>query len=321
MGDDRYCSCYYFHGQDLCMVPRHVREDVAWMADHGVDGVCVGVHDADLHGGNTNLVCDSIRAAGLDLWLIPSRLGGLMAGWHRGPSYLAVDHPDWWAVGEDGRPRRSYGPQLSVFHPAVPGAIAEVVGTMIERFGARGIVWDELKSLDGEDHSEAALAALGRPAANADLQRGTADCFSAINAALRQRSADLRIACFIYASCPASQIATCAGIVGLDEFGCDGKCWPPGICATGEGGDDKVLLGGHDARFRAVAAAHGQRSFTLLETQLLDAPALELSLTHLPDFLAEKTGHLSYYYYPYGMAEPERFMPRFGEAIATWRRG
>lgn len=27
----RYLSTYYFKDQDLCMVPRHIREDTAWM--------------------------------------------------------------------------------------------------------------------------------------------------------------------------------------------------------------------------------------------------------------------------------------------------
>ena len=302
------------------MVPRHVQEDVKWMAEHAVDGVFVGVHDADLCGGNTAMVCDIIRSAGMDVWLIPSRLGGLMAGWGRQPSYLSANNPEWWARNADGAVRQSFGPQVSVFQPDVPEAVAETVGKMLEQFPATGIVWDEIKTLSGEDHSHWAVEALGRPAKEQDMIEGTVACFSKINRQLKKMQPDLRISAFLYADSSDEHVARCAAIELLDEFGCDGKCYPPGVSVAGEGGGNKVLLGGHDARFAAAAQAHNLTPFTLLETQLLDTPEMELSLQHLPGFLQQKTGHLVYYYYPYGMGDPERFMSELGKALAAWRR-
>jgi len=317
--NSRYLSTYYFHGQDLCIVPRHVREDVAWMIDHAVDGVFVGMHDADLMGGNTRMVCEIIRDAGLDVWLIPSRLGGLVAGWGRQPSYLSVNHPQWWARCSDGSPRSSFGPEVSVFHPEVPCAVAQTVGEMLKQCPANGIVWDELKTLRGEDYCQAAIDRLGRPATEADMAEGTAECFSEINRRLKQTHPELRIACFIYSSSQQSLVERCAAIDFLDEFGCDGKCFLPGDEDGGEGGAEKILLGGNDARFAAAAEKNDCVPFTLLETQLLDQSSIALSLARLPGFLEVKTGHLAYYYYPYGLAEPERFMPEIGKAMSTWR--
>ncbi|MFW6456767.1 MAG: hypothetical protein ACOC0A_00585 [Planctomycetota bacterium] len=318
---DRYLSTYYFHGQDLCIVPRHVREDVEWMADHHVDGVFVGVHDADLRGSNIGMICDTVREAGLDVWLIPSRLGGLVAGWGRQPSYLAVDHPGWLGRKPDGSPRRSHGPQVSVFHPDVPEAMAETVAEMLDAFPATGIVWDELKTLGGEDHSEAAIDALGHPANTEDMIEGTVECFSSVNRHLKKWRDKLRIACFVYGNTPQHAVERCASIDLLDEFGCDGKCFRPGESGAGEGTTDKVLLGGNDARFAGAARENGCLPFTLLETQLLDEDAMELTMSYLPEFLTRKTGHLVYYYYPYGLADPERFMPAIGKALANWRLG
>lgn len=320
--EPRYLSAYYFHGQDLCIVPRHVREDVAWMAGHRVDGVFVGMHDADLLGGNTGMVCEIIREAGLDVWLIPSRVGGLVAGWGRQPNYLSVNHPQWWARNSDGSPRMNCGPQVSVFHPEVPDAVAETVGKMLDQCPATGIVWDELKTLYGEDHSKAAIDRLGHPADESGMVEGTVECFSEINRRLKQAHPGLRIACFIYAHSKPGHIERCATIKLLDEFGCDGKCFRPGEMDVPESaGGKKALLGGIGARFADAAKRNGCVPFTLLETQLLDAPALELSLTRLPEYLPSKTGHLAYYYYPYGLAEPERFMPEIGKAMAAWRAG
>jgi len=318
----RYLSAYYFYGQDLCIVPRHVREDIAWMAGHGVDGVFVGMHDADLLGGNTALVCEMIREAGLDVWLIPSRVGGLVAGWGRQPSHLSINHPQWWARLADGSPRKNCGPQVSVFHPEVPDAIAETVCRMLEQCPATGIVWDEIKTVYGEDHSHAAIDYLGHAASEAELVDGTVECFSAINRRLKQAHPGLRIACFLYSFIRQEYVERCATIDLLDEFGCDGKCFMPGEMDVPESaGGTKVLMGGNDARFAAAAIRNGLAPFTLLETQLLNTPALELSLLRMQEYLPEKTGHLSFYYYPYGLAEPERFMPAIGKAMAEWRSG
>lgn len=315
----RYLSVYYFHGQDLCMVPRHVDEDIAWMRDHAVDGVCVGVHDADLRGGNTRMVCDKIRDAGLDLWIVPSRVGGLVAGWHRGPSFLSTNRPDLWALDRHQRPIGCFGPQVSVFHPETPAAVTEVVLEMIHLFGPSGVIWDELKTLSGEDHSQAAKSILGRPAGPGDMPAATAECMSRINTNLKRVRPDLQIAGFIYAHSPWEQMEICAGIEGLDFFGCDGKCWHPDECEEGEGRGCKVLLGGNDARFCAAARGAGRKHFTLLETQLLGMAGLNLTLRHLPSYLAEKEDHLAYYYYPCGMQDPDFYMPRIGRLIAEWR--
>ncbi|WFB34967.1 hypothetical protein P3T73_12440 [Kiritimatiellota bacterium B12222] len=319
--DSRYLSTYYFHGQDLCMVPRHVREDIAWMVEHHVDGVFVGVHDSDLRGGNTQMVCDIIREAGLDVWLIPSRIGGLVAGWGRQPSYLSVEHPEWWSRKADGRTRGYFGPEVSVFHPEVPDAVAETVLKMLEKFPATGMVWDELKTLEGEDHSQAAIDALGHPADEKEMLSGTVNCFSKINQRLKQTHPDLKIASFIYANSSKEHIESCAAIDLLDQFGCDGKCYKPGESAVGEGGEHKVLMGGIDAQFAATARENDCTPFTLLETQLLDEATLEISLSRMPEYLPTKTGHLVYYYYPYGLANPEHYMPIIGKNMADWRRG
>ena len=146
-------------------------------------------------------------------------------------------------------------------------------------------------------------------------------CFSTINRLLKQEFGDLRIACFIYANSKQQHVDCCASIELFDEFGCDGKCYEPGESSVGEGGDTKVLLGDNDTRFAAAARMNECIPFTLLETQLLDETAMNLTLSRMPEFLSAKTGHLVYYYYPYGLAHPERFMPALGEAMAAWRVG
>ena len=80
----RMLSAYYFMGQDLCIVPQHIRNDMSWLAAHGFDAVCVGVHDeqlTDKQPRGLRLLIDLAHDAGIKVYAIPSRWCGLIAGW------------------------------------------------------------------------------------------------------------------------------------------------------------------------------------------------------------------------------------------------
>ncbi len=47
----RRLSAYYFMGQDLCLVRRHLRADLTWMAEARADAVAVGFHEFQLDYG------------------------------------------------------------------------------------------------------------------------------------------------------------------------------------------------------------------------------------------------------------------------------
>lgn len=48
---------------------------------------------------------------------------------------------------------------------------------------------------------------------------------------------------------------------------------------------------------------------------------MDLTPKRLPEWLKEKIGHLAYYYYPYGMEDPDHYMPLIGESLREWRLG
>jgi hypothetical protein len=315
----RLLTCYYFHGQDFCIVPRHVRADVTWMADHGVDAVAIAVHEGDLYGSNLPLVCDEAKRAGLKVLAVPSRVAGLVAGWHRAPGYISTWHPELWGRDANGRPLEAYGPQASLHHPDLHGHLTQYLDTMFDQLPLDGLIWDEIKTLHWEDHSQAAIAALGRPATIQDQLQATTRFFSGLNRHLHARRPELRIDTFVPTCVSDEAIQACAAIEGLTAFGCDGKCWPANTCDVGEGGADKHLIGNVE-RFRDAANANGTQLLTLLELQMLSRPALELTCKHLPDLLAYDPEHLIYYYYPRLMEDAEEFMPRIGQTLARWKQ-
>jgi hypothetical protein len=313
-------SVYYFKGHDLWYNPQHIREDMQRFVDGGVDSVCVAIHEANLHQNNLERVCEEAVRNNLQILGVPSRVGALMAGWHRGASTVSAFHPELWARASDGSPVHCFGPKLSLFHPQTPEVVAEAVVAMLKKFPLNGIIWDELKTLESEDHSDVAFEALGHPADKNDQAKATVPVFSRINERLIEEQTELTISLFLYSQLPDSLISPLGGIKGLSEFGCDGTCLLPEDPFSGEGGSKKKLLGNVE-RFQSVAVANGLRDFALIETQLLKAPALEKTIERLPLLFETVSDHLAYYDYPWGMEEPERFMPLIAGKMRQWRHG
>ena len=77
-------TAYYFMGQDLCLVRRHLRADMEWMKAIGTDAVAIGIHEFQLNYGRAmqlDILFEEARRAGVGVFAIPSRWGGLVAGW------------------------------------------------------------------------------------------------------------------------------------------------------------------------------------------------------------------------------------------------
>ena len=312
-------SVYYFKGQDFWIRPQQFRDDMKRLKEAAVDSVYLPFHEADLRGGNLPFVADCVREAGMEVLITPSRVGALVAGWHRGVGYLSALHPELWARREDGSPVDFFGPQLSVHHPDAPEAFAETVAGLLKKSGANGLVWDELKSLDTRDHCEAALKAHGGRAPSVEEQTvATVAFFSKVNGLLRERFPELLLSLFLYGHLPEKFLVSTSQMEHLDEFGCDGMVLRSDD--PGQGDDpNKKLMSGHLDRFLDAAHTDGRRSYVLVETQRLNAAGTEAMFQRLDEFFERPIDHITYYDYPHGLENPEEIQPRLAEAFKTWR--
>ena len=320
-------STYYFRAQMYTLVPRQVREDMRWMADHGSDAVIVGVMEQDFRAAreNLDLICAEAASAGLRVFATPSRWGNLVAGCPKVPSILCATEHDLWARNPDGSPVLNFlGPIASVHHPRTFEAFAELTTTLLTRWDISGIVWDEPKALEVADHSDAARQALpGTDLSDpAVILRAQRDFFGRVNAAARALRPDLRIGMFLfghYADTPAMSLL--AGTPGLDDFGLDGRPWARsdgGISDSGHGAPSKFLLDQGPA-FIAAAKSHGRNSLALIENHALSRPDTTLMERRLGAVLDQGYDHLIYYYYPRSCEDADRAMNILGEAMLRHR--
>jgi hypothetical protein len=316
----RRLTAYYFMGQDLCVVRRHLRADLEWMAEAGTDAVAVGIHEFQLdYGGQQQLdiLFDEARRVGLAVHAIPSRWAGLVAGWPPAAGMFAATHPDTWILGTDGRPlRRTFcaGPLCSIYADETRAFFLDAVDRLLATYPVSGIIWDEIKVLHEEDHSPHALAAHGGPARGAAHRRAVVDFFAAANRRARERRPDIALSCFVYAHMSDEILEACAAMDGLDSFGIDGHCWP----------DDqpraKTLVGNLD-RAAAACRRYGRGLLALVETQLQPKTGWSRrTLEHLPVLLERPLNDLLYYYHGASATDDAgAFMDEVKPVLRRWR--
>jgi hypothetical protein len=85
-------SAYYQRAHMYTIVPRHVREDLKWMAGIGTNVVCVAMLEQDLFAAidNVNLISEEAAKAGLKVFAIPSRWVSTGAGVVRHSIWLVM---------------------------------------------------------------------------------------------------------------------------------------------------------------------------------------------------------------------------------------
>ena len=102
-------NAYYFRQHMYTLVPRYVREDMKWLADVGTDAISIGVLEQDLYASvyNINIIIEEAARVGIDVWAVPSRWGGVIAGSPKVPSVFTIQHPETQICDADGSPHNT----------------------------------------------------------------------------------------------------------------------------------------------------------------------------------------------------------------------
>lgn len=316
-------NAYYFRAQMYTLVPHQVRQDMQWMADAGTKVVSLAVLEQDLFAARENIeiLAEQAQRVGMELWAVPSRWGGLVAGAPKVPSLFSASHPETWILRPDGRPSLSKvcGPASSVHHPATYEFFAESLRQLLD-LPFSGIIWDEVKPFGICDCSQAARAALGDGAPVERHTRAVAEFFGRISrhAQSLRPASHLPVSLFLYAGLDESIVETFAAQEGLDYFGCDGRPWSAHDGGVLEGAG-KTLVDNGPAFLRA-ARRHGKKSLLLVENHNMTEADTDRMDAHLPKVLALAPDQLLYYYYPRNLRDPDRNMAVLARHLRTLPR-
>jgi hypothetical protein len=322
----RTLSAYYFSQHTFTLVPRHVREDMAWMAGIGTNAVCVAVLEQDVGIARSNFgtICREAERAGMEVYAVPSRWGGLLAGAPKVPSLFAASHPETWMLDEEGKPRFFFGPMCSVHHPGTFEFFRNMIDSMLAAWPMKGIIWDEPKALNVTDASPLARKSAPPGAGLAWHIDRFADFFDRLGAHVRAKHPQVRLAMFLYSHLTGHPVEACSRIENLDDFGCDGRPWSlakDGIAAKTSESREKALID-HAPRFVEAARKAGKRPLILIENHDMEPEYFDLMDRRLPDVLSLGAEHVLYYYYPmqHGEGDADRQMAILSRHLSSWIR-
>jgi hypothetical protein len=325
-------NAHYFRAHMYTMVPRHVREDMKWMAGAGCTHLTLAVLEQDLFAAveNIEIVCAEAAKVGLKVMATPARWGGLTAGAPKVPSLFSTLRPETWILNRDGTPFQSprvSGVISSVHHPATFEFFCETLAQVFRKFPVDGVIWDEPKGFR-EDFCQAAVEKLGRDAPREAHWKAAADFYGRVSLFAREKFPDRKISMFVQAHNNLAQVEIAARTQGLDYFGCDGRPWD---LATDkqwagaskeedqESGKGKVLLG-RGEQVIALARKYGRKTLMLAENHNLPAKMLPALEAGLPKVAALRPDHLLFYYYPRNIEDPERNMRAVENALRALKK-
>ncbi len=325
-------AAYYIGAHVYTCVPRHVREDMEWMADKGTGYVCISVLEQDLFASYENLalIVAEAERAGMQVLAVPSRWGGLVAGAPKVPSLFSVLNPQTWIVNERGSTRimtKATGAISSVHAPETFKFFCDTLSEMFRQHPSiSGFFIDEPKAFI-EDHSKMAIAALGERAPRSAHLAAARDFYSRIAGFAKQKWPDKITLMFQQANFPADVLAAGAAVQHLDYYGADGRPWTQEddarMVGSGldESGTGKILLSGKgEAVIKSAHAIPGRKSFFLVENHNLQASMIEPLERNYAGVLALRPDLFTYYYYPRNVASPDRVMDIIGRNLKAFAK-
>ncbi len=319
---DKILNAYYFRAHMYTLVPRHVREDMKWMADTGTNVVSIAILEQDLYAAveNIQIIGEEAARVGMSVYAVPSRWGGLLAGAPKVPSVFSVMHPQTWMLKEDGTPYQTTtsGVVSSIHYLETYEFFCKSVDELMRIGQVKGIIWDEPKNFATKDYSPKAKEALPAHAPAEAHAQAMADFYSKVNAYIREKYPSLTISMFVYANVSDMIIEKASAIRHLDYFGCDGRPW-----SAADGGklesDNKVLIGPGE-KFLAAARKNGKKGLMLIENHNMPAEDIKIMDKGLPKVLALKPEQLIYYYYPRNIGDPDRNMATIAKHVKSYRK-
>jgi hypothetical protein len=314
-------NAYYFRAHMYTIVPRHVREDLKWMADVGTDAVSLAILEQDLNAAveNVDIICNEAEKLNMKVFAVPSRWGGLVAGAPKVPSIFSARKPETWILKKDGSPITNgiSGVISSIHHPDTVEFFKTSLDKVLSLWNIKGIVWDEPKCFI-PDYSKKAVEQLGPDASSESQVKAVVDFFGDLNHHIKTQKPEVATSLFVYANSSKLILEESAKTKHLDYYGCDGRPW-----RNEDGGQQeatgKVLLGAGE-EFLKAARQNGKKSLWLIENHNMPAADIELMRKRLPEVVKKDVDQLIYYYYPRNVDNPETAMNVIAKNVRSFKK-
>jgi len=316
---DKLLNAYYFRAHMYTLVPKHVREDMAWMAGIGTQAVTIAVLEQDLYASQANIEIIANEAArfNMKLFVVPSRWGGIVAGAPKVPSHFTIMNPQTWMKKKDGSFVGGVSGRISSIHyPETTQFFMDSLDLLFKIAPVEGIIWDEPKVLM-PDYSELAIQNMGDNQTFKSQLIAVAGFFSDVNKHIKIIKPNCTTNLFLYAEVSDDVMNTVAeNSMNLDYYGCDGRPWYESDGGQMEGKGKNLL--GPGERFINVAKNNNMKSLWLIENHNMAEADESLLDKRMPEIVSKKPNHLIYYYYPRNLKNPDTVMNIMAKHLITF---
>jgi hypothetical protein len=298
-------TAYAIGFQTWSVVPRHIDECFADMRDCGFNTVALSFSESELRYGCRNFVMqvEMAHKRGLQVDVVPSRMGGRFAGAPLMPSLFLMAHGECVEPGYVS----NLGPIACLHSLAYRNWMKKMIDLMVGRFGVDGIIWDEPKGTHHASTHPDTIATLGRPGTVEDTAESFRQFVSELNRQARSHKADLHITLFAQDGDPKHFTQVISRAEGLDYYGYDGNLAPQAK-GLGQPAWSKYRVDdpGVRRRFEAEASSAGLKTFALVENMMMPASSHPIYEQNLEAYLSGPLpDHLSLYYYGHENEDPE----------------
>ena len=315
-------NAFYYRAHMYTMVPRHIREDLKWMADVGTDTITLSILEQDFAAAfeNVEFICNEAAKLGMSVIAVPSRWAGILAGAPKVPSLFTIRNPQTWILRKDGTPVDSSvtGRISSIHYEETYEFMIQALDKLYSSWDIKGIIWDEPKTLS-IDYSPKAIEKMGPDPTEDQQLQANVDFYTKINKYLKTHYPDKTIGMFIYSDLPDKVVYKMAETEGLDYYGCDGRPW-----RLEDGGKTenpgKVLVGHTGQRFIDAAKKQGKKSLFLIENHNMADKDIPLLKKRMPELLNMDIDQLIYYYYPRNIENPDKLMNILKNRLKTFKK-
>jgi hypothetical protein len=290
-----YCLSY----GNWTVIPSQWRESFADMKNCGFDAVALSFSESEMRYSRRTfeMQVNMAHECGLKVFVIPSRLGGRLAGAPLMSSLWLTSNP------------QAQLPELPgiacVESEAFQKWIKEFIATLVSDYEIDGIIWDEPKMADFVSYHPDTIAKLGdgpTAEAMADSFAGLIGELSLIAKSIRP---DMSITIFnMPKTNPYFSVKT-AGLEGIDYAGFDGNFSRQSFFHEPP---EKIKHSLSELWERTVeeCALGNSKTFALIENMLMPASVLDEFESGLADFLSmAQPDHLGCYYYAHNNECPE----------------
>lgn len=303
-----YCLSY----GNWTVIPKQWRESFMDMRDHGFDAVALSFSESEMRYSRRTIELQ-IRYAhdcGLNVYLIPSRIGGRFAGAPLMPSLWLSMHPEC---------QLPEAPGIACLESAAFREWAlEFVSILAREYEIDGIIWDEPKQVGTVTCHPDTVARFGGTPTSRQMQDGFIAFLGELTAAARVRPG-LEVIMFNMPGTPEYFTARAAGIAGIDYCGFDGVFSRQSYFHETPCRHKYPLASSWQRTVRECAAA-GRKTFALIENILIPGTAHNELRRELENFLDyAEPDHLACYYYGHNNEYPDDVQRITMDVVSRYR--